>query len=66
MFVKYFSQPGDVVVDCCGGAFTTALACRNLGRRFVGGDRSPVAIDVASRRLTEAKLAFTSLRIAGD
>ena len=24
MFVKYFSQPGDIVVDCCAGSFTTA------------------------------------------
>ena len=36
--IRYFSDPGDLVVDPCGGGFTTAVACRNLGRRFVGCD----------------------------
>jgi site-specific DNA-methyltransferase (adenine-specific) len=36
--VRYFTQPGDLVVDPCSGSFTTALACRNLGRRFIGCD----------------------------
>ena len=36
--VQQFSNPGDLVVDPCGGGFTTAVACRNLGRRFVGCD----------------------------
>jgi hypothetical protein len=36
--VRYFTRPGDLTVDPCGGGFTTAIACRNLGRRFVGCD----------------------------
>lgn len=30
--VSYFTEPGDQVVDPCGGGFTTALACYHLGR----------------------------------
>ena len=38
MLVRYFSDPGDLVVDPCGGGFTTAVACRNLGRRCLACD----------------------------
>jgi len=36
--IRNFSKPGDVVVDPCGGSFSSAVACRNLGRRFIGCD----------------------------
>lgn len=36
--VRYFSQPEDLVVDPCGGAFTTAVACYHLGRRCISCD----------------------------
>jgi hypothetical protein len=42
--VKYFSQPGDLVVDTCGGGFTTALACRNLQRRCIACDSDKPAV----------------------
>jgi len=29
------SRPGDVVLDCCAGHGTTAIAARNLGRRVI-------------------------------
>ena len=51
MFVKYFSQLGDLVVDCCAGSFTTALACRNLGRRFIGCDPDKVNVSKGQARL---------------
>ena len=36
--LSYFSQPGDLVVDPCGGGFTTAIACDRLGRRCISCD----------------------------
>jgi site-specific DNA-methyltransferase (adenine-specific) len=33
--VSWYSDPGELVLDPCGGAGTTALACRLLGRRCV-------------------------------
>jgi site-specific DNA-methyltransferase (adenine-specific) len=36
--VSFLSQPGQLVVDPCAGSFTTAVACKRLGRRFVGCD----------------------------
>ncbi len=41
----------------CGSGTTLAVAAR-LGRRFVGGDMSPVAIEVTRKRLDEAETAY--------
>jgi DNA methylase len=49
--VKYFSQPGDLVVDTCGGGFTTALACRNLQRRCIACDIDEAAVIRGQDRL---------------
>jgi DNA modification methylase len=49
--VRYFSQRGDLVVDTCGGGFTTALACRNLGRRCIACDIDKAAVILGETRL---------------
>jgi hypothetical protein len=36
--VEKFTRPGDLVVDPCGGGFTTAAACLRNYRRFLGCD----------------------------
>jgi len=53
--VKFFSQPGDVVCDPCIGGGTTAVACHNLGRRFVGCDMDKAAVINSQERLSLAK-----------
>ena len=49
--VRYFSQPGELVVDPCGGGFTTAVACRNLGRRCISCDIDSSAVIRGQARL---------------
>ena len=49
--VRYFSSPGDLVVDPCGGGFTTALACRHLGRRCIACDVDLQAVLAGQERL---------------
>lgn len=34
-FIKFFTEPGDLVVDPFGGSFTTAHAAERLGRRWL-------------------------------
>lgn len=51
--VERLSRPGDLVVDGLCGSGTVAVACRRLGRRFVGGDVDPVAVATARKRLAE-------------
>lgn len=45
------SNPGDIVLDCFAGSGATLVAAQKHGRRWVGIDNSPVAIEVAARRL---------------
>jgi site-specific DNA-methyltransferase (adenine-specific) len=45
------SRPDDLVVDWCAGSGTTAVAARELGRRFIAGDSSADAIRVMRERL---------------
>jgi DNA modification methylase len=49
--IKYFSQPGDLVVDTCAGGFTTALACRNHQRRCIACDIDEAAVIRGQDRL---------------
>jgi len=52
-WVRQFSKPGDLVVDPCGGGFTTAIACKRLGRRFVGCDVDKSCVLKGQARLAE-------------
>ena len=53
--IERFSKPGDLVVDFCGGAFTTAIACHRLGRRFVGCDIDQAAVAIGQERLAQER-----------
>jgi hypothetical protein len=49
--VRYFSQPGDLVVDPVCGSGTVAAACRQLGRRCVTCDTDAQALNRAKARV---------------
>jgi site-specific DNA-methyltransferase (adenine-specific) len=51
--VRTYTQAGEVVLDPFLGSGTTAVAARNLGRRYLGCDLSAEYIDIARRRLAE-------------
>ena len=56
--VRASSREGATVADLmCGSGTTPAVAAR-LGRRFVGGDKSPLAIEVTSKRLEREGVRF--------
>lgn len=50
-FIERLTGPGDLVADPFLGSGTTAVACRDLGRRFVGCDVDEAAVTTAKRRL---------------
>jgi site-specific DNA-methyltransferase (adenine-specific) len=58
--VSYFSQPGDLVVDPCGGGFTTAEACLGLGRRCISCDIDGGSFENGLQRLEEARRRMQS------
>lgn len=55
--VADFTEPNDLVLDPFAGSGTTGVACRQLGRRFVGWELSAEYHAIATRRLNgdEAK-----------
>ena len=52
--VRWWSEPGEVVIDPFMGSGTTGVACAKLGRRFIGIEIEPVYFDIACRRIEEA------------
>jgi site-specific DNA-methyltransferase (adenine-specific) len=55
--VSYFSKPGDLIVDQCGGGFTTAEACRHLSRKCVSCDLDPECVGKGQDRINNARLS---------
>jgi DNA modification methylase len=56
--IKCACPEGGLVVDVFGGSGTTAESAHALGRRFVVGDASPLAIGTARARLLRANASF--------
>ena len=54
--IKASSNKGDIVLDCFMGSGTTAVACRELGRNFIGIEKEQKYIDIANKRLTQTTL----------
>ena len=49
--VLTYTNPGETVVDPCLGAGTTAVACEETGRRWIGIERSEEYCRMALERL---------------
>lgn len=49
--VSLFSDPGELVLDPFAGSGTTGVACRQLGRRFLGWELNADYHAIAARRL---------------
>ena len=50
-YIEKLTQPGEIVVDPFLGSGTTAVACKELGRSFIGCDLDQDAVRSAERRL---------------
>jgi hypothetical protein len=55
-YIDCFSAPGDLVLDPFIGGGTTAVACELIGRRCVGFDLDPAALDTSAARLGQADI----------
>lgn len=53
--VRDFTDPGDLVLDPFAGSGTTGVACRRLGRRFLGWERDPKFHAAAVKRISAAR-----------
>lgn len=51
--IEYHSKKDDVILDPYMGSATTAVACKLLGRNFVGCELDEGYVDLANKRLNE-------------
>lgn len=49
--IEHSTQPGDVILDPFMGSGTTAVACKELGRHFLGFEINPEYHKIATDRL---------------
>ncbi|MBE0415787.1 MAG: site-specific DNA-methyltransferase [Dehalococcoidia bacterium] len=52
VIIQASSNPNDIVLDCFAGSGTTLVCAEELGRRWIGLDNSPWAIEASLKRLT--------------
>ena len=49
--IKTYTNQGDTVLDNCMGSGTTGVACKNLGRKFIGIEQDANYFQIASKRI---------------
>ena len=49
--LKYYSKPGWNVLDMCCGSGSTGVACKNMGRNFIGIELDKKIFDICKKRL---------------
>lgn len=50
-WVRYLTRPGDVVLDPFCGSGSVGVACRDLGREFIGIEKESGYLTIAEQRL---------------
>ena len=51
--IKTYTNEGDIVLDNCIGSGTTAIACLNLNRNYIGYEIEKKYFDIAQQRIEE-------------
>lgn len=55
VIIEASSNPGDLVLDCFAGSGTTLISAEEFGRKWIGVDNSPWALEAALKRLAALK-----------
>ena len=51
--IKTYTNEGDTVLDNCMGSGTTGVACKNLGRKFIGIEQDANYFEIAKNRIEQ-------------
>ena len=54
--LKSYSNEGDTVLDNCMGSGTTAIACMNTGRNFIGFETDVNYFNIANERIKQRRI----------
>jgi len=49
--INTYSNEGETVLDNCMGSFTTAVACENTGRNYIGFENDKDNYDMGQKRM---------------
>lgn len=63
--IRTYTKPGQLVLDCCMGSGTTAVACRNVGRDYVGFEIAENYYCTAIKRLKQERGEWSDDRKTG-
>ena len=64
--IKTYTNEGELVLDACMGSGSTAVACVNTNRRFIGFETHQPFIDIANRRIAEAREALINTQTSAS
>jgi DNA modification methylase len=53
---RWWSEPGETVLDPFMGSGTTGVACVKTGRNFIGIEIDPTYFAIAEKRIADAQL----------
>ena len=56
--IKTYTNKGETVLDNCMGSGTTAIACINTNRNYIGFELDKHYCDIANERIQKAKAAW--------
>jgi site-specific DNA-methyltransferase (adenine-specific) len=59
--ITTYTNPGDLVLDCCMGSGTTAIACLNTNRNFIGFELDREYFQLAQRRIDRRRAELRAL-----
>jgi site-specific DNA-methyltransferase (adenine-specific) len=59
--IKTYSNENDFVLDNCMGSGTTAIACLNTNRNYIGFENDPKYFEIANQRILEHKEKLNAL-----
>jgi site-specific DNA-methyltransferase (adenine-specific) len=51
--IKTYTNEGETVLDNCAGSFSTAIACINTGRRFIGYELDEKYFEIGKNRILD-------------
>jgi len=51
--IKTYTNERDLILDNCIGSGTTAMACKNTNRNFIGIEKEKQYVDIANKRLSQ-------------
>lgn len=59
--IRTYTNPGEVILDSCMGSGTTAIACLNAGRHYLGFEKDPKYFEAAQQRIAAHRAQLSLL-----